>query len=91
MAAVPKDTWNLEFLGLRDLSHSLFTSPYFTTVQSILFAYRYFLHHVESNPPFAKLYMEKAQQRAGTAPSPGRKPLPKSPSRPQGPAHSQSN
>lgn len=91
MDVIPEEICNLACWGCRERGHSLFTCPYFTTVQRIFFEYRYFCHIVEAKPPVTKWYTEKDAHCSGAIPSYLRKPRPKSLSGSQGPTHSQSN
>lgn len=50
MAVVPEDICNLASWGCRDQGDWQFSCSYFTNVQCIFFAYRYFRRHTNANP-----------------------------------------
>ena len=50
LSVIPADYWNLSCWSCREGGHSTFTCPHLTWSQRIYFAYKCYLHQIETNP-----------------------------------------
>lgn len=60
---VPGDHLKWNCWSFREEGHSIFTFPFHQLTQRLYFAYKYYLHQIETNPDMAKNVEERSEWR----------------------------